>query len=167
MTHQRITIQSAILLILVALLLAFCNGSVSAQAPILTPDQRTAAETAAGEVSALLFGVDAYVDTLCTVRNRKASDSFPDSLGGVLAGFYALPRVLSQVEETAAVEAFQPAGCDGRPWLFAMSAGDVERLGFGEGERVYTYTLPSGRILEAHFYDTSPWEAAIRIMPAE
>lgn len=125
--------------------------------PGLTPDQRMAAEVAAGEVSAQLFSADAYTDALCTILNRKDADSFPDSLGGVLAGFYALPRVLSQAEESAALAAFQPGGCDGRPWLYAMSAGDVERHGFEAGDLAYTYTLPSGAVMQAHFYKTSPW----------
>lgn len=125
--------------------------------PTLAPNQRIAAEVAAGEVSAQLFTADAYADALCTAINRVATDSFPDTLTGVLAGFYAQPRALSPVEETAAVLAFADGGCDGRPWLYALSAGDVARLGFRDGAQVYTHTLPSGATMQAHFYESSPW----------
>ncbi len=130
---------------------------LTSPAPTLSPAQRHAAEVAAGEVSALLFGVDAYTDALCSILARRDNDSFPDTLPGVLQGYFAQPRPLTANEEAAALRAFYGDGCEGVTFLWVMSGQDVERRGFRDGDRVYRYEFLSGAVWEVHFYSQSPW----------
>jgi len=158
-TNQRTIIQSAILIILVAFLLAYCSGNASAQSATLTPAQRMAAEVAAGEAPVSLVGVGGYVGMICTMTDRLESPRFPNTLLDVLNAYYAPPRALTAQEEAIAIDVLvYGSECDGGPYFWALSYQDVARRGLRDGDWVTApYVLASGVEMGIHFYKTSPW----------
>jgi hypothetical protein len=163
--YVLLVLAVAVLLIALFVYPAFAQDSstglqLSDGGRTLTAEQHHAAQVAAGEVSAQQFGPIAYGYVLCSMVYRVEADQWPSTLGAVVAsGYYGHPRPLTPTEYKIALDVFvsQPPAPCGDPFYYVLGQADVDADGLRPGDHVFTHTLPSGRVLAAHFYEASPW----------